>query len=88
MSVGCSPRSALSSPPGAMETTTSLLDAAAAGDLVLLDPLTEESLLQTLQERFHRGDIYVSAGLGGAGWGAGLGASSVPLARRRTSGTC
>ncbi|XP_065510609.1 unconventional myosin-Ia isoform X1 [Caloenas nicobarica] len=45
-----------------METTTSLLDAAAVGDLVLLDPLTEESLLQTLQERFHRGDIYTYIG--------------------------
>ncbi|NXJ99277.1 MYO1A protein, partial [Corythaixoides concolor] len=45
-----------------MEATTSLLDAAAVGDLVLLDPLTEESLLRTLQERFHRGDIYTYIG--------------------------
>ncbi|NXI96592.1 MYO1A protein, partial [Psophia crepitans] len=45
-----------------METTTSLLDAAAVGDLVLLDPLTEESLLHTLQERFRRSDIYTYIG--------------------------
>lgn len=58
-----------------MEATTSLLDAAAVGDLVLLDPLTEKSLLHTLQERFHRSDIYVGTGLGarGLGWGAGYG---------------
>uniref|UniRef100_A0A8C3JWY9 Unconventional myosin-Ia n=1 Tax=Calidris pygmaea TaxID=425635 RepID=A0A8C3JWY9_9CHAR len=46
----------------AMEATTSLLDAAAVGDLVLLDPLTEESLLQTLQERFRRSNIYTYIG--------------------------
>ncbi|NXT57966.1 MYO1A protein, partial [Pluvianellus socialis] len=45
-----------------MEATTSLLDAAAVGDLVLLDPLTEESLLHTLQERFRRSDIYTYIG--------------------------
>ncbi|NWY52503.1 MYO1A protein, partial [Chionis minor] len=45
-----------------MEATTSLLDAAAVGDLVLLDPLTEESLLHTLQERFSRSDIYTYIG--------------------------
>ncbi|XP_053907248.1 unconventional myosin-Ia isoform X2 [Cuculus canorus] len=45
-----------------MEATTSLLDTAAVGDLVLLDPLTEESLLRTLQERFHRSDIYTYIG--------------------------
>ncbi|NWI26513.1 MYO1A protein, partial [Sula dactylatra] len=45
-----------------MEATTSRLDAAAVGDLVLLDPLTEESLLQTLQERFRRSDIYTYIG--------------------------
>ncbi|KAM9368114.1 unconventional myosin-Ia [Phaethornis superciliosus] len=45
-----------------MEATTSLLDAAAVGDLVLLDPLTEESLLRTLQDRFQRGDIYTYIG--------------------------
>uniref|UniRef100_A0A8C3JQC9 Unconventional myosin-Ia n=1 Tax=Calidris pygmaea TaxID=425635 RepID=A0A8C3JQC9_9CHAR len=43
-------------------STTSLLDAAAVGDLVLLDPLTEESLLQTLQERFRRSNIYTYIG--------------------------
>ncbi|XP_075593978.1 unconventional myosin-Ia isoform X2 [Balearica regulorum gibbericeps] len=45
-----------------MEATTSLLDADAVGDLVLLDPLTEESLLQTLRERFRRSDIYTYIG--------------------------
>ncbi|NXK51941.1 MYO1A protein, partial [Chauna torquata] len=45
-----------------MEATTSLLDAEAVGDLVLLDPLTEESLLRTLQERFRRSDIYTYIG--------------------------
>ncbi|XP_076216654.1 unconventional myosin-Ia isoform X1 [Aptenodytes patagonicus] len=45
-----------------MEATTSLLDAAAVGDLVLLDPLTENSLLHTLQERFRRSDIYTYIG--------------------------
>ncbi|NWW76159.1 MYO1A protein, partial [Climacteris rufus] len=45
-----------------MEGTASLLDAEAVGDLVLLDPLTEESLLQTLQERFRRQDIYTYIG--------------------------
>ncbi|KAM6233454.1 LOW QUALITY PROTEIN: unconventional myosin-Ia [Porphyrio hochstetteri] len=45
-----------------MEATSSLLDAAAVGDLVLLDPLTEESLLSTLQERFCRSDIYTYIG--------------------------
>ncbi|NXC28641.1 MYO1A protein, partial [Campylorhamphus procurvoides] len=45
-----------------MEDPTPLLDAEAVADLVLLDPLTEESLLQTLQERFRRGDIYTYIG--------------------------
>ncbi|NWI37874.1 MYO1A protein, partial [Picathartes gymnocephalus] len=45
-----------------MEGTTSLLDAEAVADLVLLDPLTEESLVQTLQERFRRRDIYTYIG--------------------------
>ncbi|NXX43276.1 MYO1A protein, partial [Tricholaema leucomelas] len=45
-----------------MEATNSRLDVAAVGDLVLLDPLTEESLLRTLQERFRRGDIYTYIG--------------------------
>ncbi|NXU28371.1 MYO1A protein, partial [Thalassarche chlororhynchos] len=45
-----------------MEATTSLLDAAAVGDLVLLDPLTEESLLHTLQERFRHSNIYTYIG--------------------------
>ncbi|NWT94575.1 MYO1A protein, partial [Urocynchramus pylzowi] len=45
-----------------MEGTSSLLDAEAVADLVLLDPLTEESLVQTLQERFRRRDIYTYIG--------------------------
>lgn len=50
-----------------MEGTSSPLDAEAVADLVLLDPLTEESLVQTLQERFRRQDIYVSRGTRGLG---------------------
>uniref|UniRef100_A0A8B9CLF2 Unconventional myosin-Ia n=1 Tax=Anser brachyrhynchus TaxID=132585 RepID=A0A8B9CLF2_9AVES len=46
----------------AMEAAATLLDAEAVGDLVLLDPLTEESLLRTLQERFRRSDIYTYIG--------------------------
>ncbi|XP_041328621.1 unconventional myosin-Ia [Pyrgilauda ruficollis] len=45
-----------------MEGTSSLLDAEAVADLVLLDPLTEESLVQTLRERFRRRDIYTYIG--------------------------
>ncbi|XP_053860693.1 unconventional myosin-Ia isoform X1 [Vidua macroura] len=45
-----------------MEGASSLLDAEAVADLVLLDPLTEESLVQTLQERFRRRDIYTYIG--------------------------
>ncbi|XP_062366889.1 unconventional myosin-Ia isoform X2 [Cinclus cinclus] len=45
-----------------MEGTSSMLDAEAVADLVLLDPLTEESLVQTLQERFRRHDIYTYIG--------------------------
>uniref|UniRef100_A0A8B9F8P9 Myosin IA n=1 Tax=Amazona collaria TaxID=241587 RepID=A0A8B9F8P9_9PSIT len=45
-----------------MEATNPLLDAAAIGDLVLLDPLSEDSLLRTLRERFQRGDIYTYIG--------------------------
>ncbi|XP_059727717.1 unconventional myosin-Ia isoform X2 [Haemorhous mexicanus] len=41
---------------------TSSLDAEAVADLVLLDPLTEESLVQTLRERFRRSDIYTYIG--------------------------
>lgn len=50
-----------------MEGTSSMLDAEAVADLVLLDPLTEESLVQTLQERFRRQEIYVGSGTGGLG---------------------
>uniref|UniRef100_A0A8C2SZ28 Unconventional myosin-Ia n=3 Tax=Coturnix japonica TaxID=93934 RepID=A0A8C2SZ28_COTJA len=56
------PRTAGTAQPPAMEATTSLLDAAAVGDLVMLDPLTEESLLRTLQERFSREEIYTYIG--------------------------
>lgn len=56
-----------------MEAATTLLDAEAVGDLVLLDPLTEESLLRTLQERFRRSEIYVGIGTGPRGLGCGLG---------------
>ncbi|XP_015471120.1 unconventional myosin-Ia isoform X3 [Parus major] len=45
-----------------MEGTSALLDAGAVADLVLLDPLSEESLVQTLQERFRRHDIYTYIG--------------------------
>lgn len=45
-----------------MEGTSSMLDAEAVADLVLLDPLTEESLVQTLQERFRRHEIYTYIG--------------------------
>ncbi|XP_063281182.1 unconventional myosin-Ia isoform X1 [Prinia subflava] len=45
-----------------MEGSSPLLDAEAVADLVLLDPLTEESLVQTLQERFRRRDIYTYIG--------------------------
>ncbi|TRZ13957.1 hypothetical protein HGM15179_013146 [Zosterops borbonicus] len=45
-----------------MESSSSPLDAEAVADLVLLDPLTEESLVQTLQERFRRQDIYTYIG--------------------------
>ncbi|XP_057898075.1 unconventional myosin-Ia isoform X1 [Melospiza georgiana] len=45
-----------------MEGSSSMLDAEAVADLVLLDPLTEESLVQTLQERFRRRDIYTYIG--------------------------
>ncbi|NXA01204.1 MYO1A protein, partial [Nesospiza acunhae] len=45
-----------------MEGSSSLLDAEAVADLVLLDPLTEESLVQTLRERFRRQEIYTYIG--------------------------
>ncbi|NWS89653.1 MYO1A protein, partial [Toxostoma redivivum] len=45
-----------------MEGSSPMLDAEAVADLVLLDPLTEESLVQTLQERFRRHDIYTYIG--------------------------
>ncbi|NXH41631.1 MYO1A protein, partial [Dicaeum eximium] len=45
-----------------MAGNSSMLDAEAVADLVLLDPLTEESLVQTLRERFRRQDIYTYIG--------------------------
>lgn len=75
-----------------MEAATTLLDAEAVGDLVLLDPLTEESLLRTLQERFRRSDIYVGIGTGPRGWvvgqGAAGGCAGVGGERRDPAGSC
>ncbi|XP_028928775.1 unconventional myosin-Ia [Ornithorhynchus anatinus] len=46
-----------------MAASLSLLeDMVGVGDLVLLDPLTEESLLSNLQERFKHGEIYTYIG--------------------------
>ncbi|XP_048784653.1 unconventional myosin-Ia isoform X8 [Lagopus muta] len=56
------PQAAGTAQPPAMEATASLLDAAAVGDLVMLDPLSEEALLRTLQERFSREEIYTYIG--------------------------
>ncbi|XP_030410515.1 unconventional myosin-Ia isoform X2 [Gopherus evgoodei] len=45
-----------------MEANPSLLDTVGVGDLVLLDPLSEESLLQNLKERFRHQEIYTYIG--------------------------
>ncbi|XP_038234668.1 unconventional myosin-Ia isoform X2 [Dermochelys coriacea] len=45
-----------------MEANLSLLDTVGVGDLVLLDPLSEESLLQNLKERFAHQEIYTYIG--------------------------
>ncbi|XP_075757940.1 LOW QUALITY PROTEIN: unconventional myosin-Ia [Pelodiscus sinensis] len=45
-----------------MEANPSLLDTVGVGDLVLLDPLSEESLLQNLKERFQHQEIYTYIG--------------------------
>lgn len=44
-----------------MEAKTSLLDnMIGVGDMVLLEPLTEESFINNLKNRFEHGEIYVS----------------------------
>lgn len=44
-----------------MEVKTSLLDnMVGVGDMVLLEPLTEDSFIQNLKNRFDRDEIYVS----------------------------
>ncbi|XP_037739614.1 unconventional myosin-Ia isoform X1 [Chelonia mydas] len=45
-----------------MEANLPLLDTTGVGDLVLLDPLSEESLLQNLKERFGHQEIYTYIG--------------------------
>ncbi|XP_067385770.1 unconventional myosin-Ia [Emydura macquarii macquarii] len=45
-----------------MEANPSLLETVGVGDLVLLDPLSEESLLQNLKERFKHQEIYTYIG--------------------------
>ncbi len=48
------------------EQYMSLLDEMAGqGDMVLLDPITEDSILQNLNKRYTAGEIYVSEGRGG-----------------------
>ena len=44
-----------------MEVKTSLLDnMIGVGDMVLLEPLSEESFLENLRKRFDHSEIYVS----------------------------
>ena len=44
-----------------MEVKTSLLDnMIGVGDMVLLEPLTEESFIENLRKRFDHTEIYVS----------------------------
>lgn len=44
-----------------MEVKTSLLDnMIGVGDMVLLEPMTEESFLENLRKRFDHNEIYVS----------------------------
>uniref|UniRef100_A0A7M4EUS7 Unconventional myosin-Ia n=1 Tax=Crocodylus porosus TaxID=8502 RepID=A0A7M4EUS7_CROPO len=47
---------------GAMEANPSVLATVGVGDLVLLDPLSEESLLSNLRERFLHKEIYTYIG--------------------------
>lgn len=45
-----------------MEVKTSLLDnMIGVGDMVLLEPLTEDSFIENLRKRFDHSEIYVSA---------------------------
>ena len=54
------------------EQYMSLLDEMVGqGDMVLLDPITEDSILQNLNKRFVAGEIYVSTT--GLGWAGGRG---------------
>lgn len=59
-----------------MEANLPLLDTTGVGDLVLLDPLSEESLLQNLKERFGHQEIYV--GVGGCAGGGAMGPIGAP----------
>lgn len=44
-----------------MEVKTSLLDnMIGVGDMVLLEPMTEESFIENLRKRFDHNEIYVS----------------------------
>ncbi|XP_077185213.1 unconventional myosin-Ia-like isoform X2 [Paroedura picta] len=45
-----------------MDTDLTLLSTVGVGDLVLLDPLTEDTLLQNLEERFQHNEIYTYIG--------------------------
>ncbi|XP_054859454.1 unconventional myosin-Ia-like isoform X2 [Eublepharis macularius] len=45
-----------------MDTDLSLLNTVGVGDLVLLDPLTEDTLLKNLEERFRHKEIYTYIG--------------------------
>lgn len=48
-------------PAAKMEVKTSLLDnMIGVGDMVLLEPLTEDSFLENLRKRFDHNEIYVS----------------------------
>lgn len=45
-----------------MEVKTSLLDnMIGVGDMVLLEPMTEDSFIENLKNRFDHNEIYVSA---------------------------
>lgn len=49
------------SPTANMEVKTSLLDnMIGVGDMVLLEPLSEDSFLENLKKRFEHNEIYVS----------------------------
>ena len=51
-------------PAAKMEVKTSLLDnMIGVGDMVLLEPLSEDSFLENLKNRFDHNEIYVSSPL-------------------------